>query len=126
MINKYEDFLEKIMEYTESSKITWVVAEYRDYGDHIVNGDDILKSFKTEIKDMEIVLLDTREQRYFGDFDSYVPVRNIVMLLIKNNILAKVITDSIVKQDLLYELLELVAEKLTKIDEDIDSFLEDT
>jgi hypothetical protein len=124
MTNKYEDFINRLITDTEGAKITWEVAGYRDYEKHITNPELIIRAFSTLIDQMQVVLLDGKYNKYISDFDSYIEIRDLQVLLIKDGVVAKIIDEEIVNQEYIQGLVEVVAEKSLDIDKDIDKFLE--
>lgn len=123
MINKYEDLIKKLDADTEENKTTWIVAPYSEYARHVTNPDYIIRAFLTTINKMKIILLDGKYNKYVEEVDSYVEFRYPYILLIKDGVVAKSIDEEIVNIDYLYDLIDVVAEKTSEIDSDIDSFL---
>lgn len=119
-MNKYESFVKKLIEDTRDSKIKW--ERTKKYQEFILNPELILRPYCTTIKNMEIYIAE-HQYKFDRDFGVRSNVSKPEVYILKEKGFVKELDEDIVSIEYLQTLMETVVISVEKVDDDIDSYL---
>jgi hypothetical protein len=122
-MNKYENLITKLIKLTKDNKIKWTVS--KSPYDFFSNKSTITKAFETSYDSLDFLWVEAKEMTYYPDFDNYYEDYNYYLVLIKNDIAARYISDKNVDTNILQSLDNIITNTITEIDGDIDSIISD-
>lgn len=121
--NKKEEFISSLTKKTRGDILEWEALSTGKYSGYIFDSSRVIKLFKTEYKDKDILLVEKKIPVYNEDYEEYFDQSFIEVYVISETGLELIIDDSSASEDLLQNLLRSVSERANKISEFIDEFI---
>lgn len=107
-MNQKEQFVNKLIEETESDTITWNIDSAAIISSYILNPKQLIQAYRVDRKGSSIFYVIQKYPQYHGDFDDYFDVPVHFISVLTGNALAMTITNQEVSEKCLDDLLAVI------------------